>query len=48
MAKKCTVSGLLFMHLQLAFRRDGVQGLYDVLCEEIQQQTRAVATMRLG
>ena len=35
MAKKYAGSGLLFMHLQLAFQRDGVQGLYDVLCDEI-------------
>ena len=35
MAKKCAGSGLLFMHLQLAFQRDGVHELYDVLCEEI-------------
>ena len=35
MAKKCAGSGLLFMHLQLAFQRDGVHAFYDVLCEEI-------------
>ena len=31
MAKKCAGSGLLFMHLQLAFQRDGVHEFYDVL-----------------
>ena len=35
MAKKCAGSGLLFMHLQLAFQRDGVHEFDDVLCEEI-------------
>ena len=35
MANKCAGSGLLFMHLQLAFQRDGVHAFYDVLCEEI-------------
>ena len=35
MAKKCAGSGLLLMQLQLAFQREGVQELYDVLCEEI-------------
>ena len=35
MAKKCAGSGLLFMHLQLTFQRDGVHAFYDVLCEEI-------------
>ena len=35
MAKKCAGSGLLFMHLQLAFQRYGVHVFYDVLCEEI-------------
>ena len=35
MAKKCAGSGLLFMHLQLVFQRDGEHELYDVLCEEI-------------
>ena len=35
MAKKCAGSGLLFMHLQLVFQRDGVHEFYDVLCEEI-------------
>ena len=35
MAKKCAGSGLLFMHLQLAFQHDGVHELYDVLCEEV-------------
>ena len=29
MAKKCAGSGLLFMHLQLAFQRDGVHEFYD-------------------
>ena len=40
MAKKCAGSGLLFMHLQLAFLRDGVHELYDVLCEEINNKPR--------
>ena len=40
MAKKCAGSGLLFMHLQLAFQRDGVHELYDVLCEEINNKPR--------
>ena len=35
MAKQCARSGLLFMHLQLAFQRDDVHEFYDVLCEEI-------------
>ena len=35
MAKKCAGSGLLFMHLQLTFKRDGVHEFYDVLYEEI-------------
>ena len=35
MAKKCAGSGLLFMHLQLAFQRDDRHAFYDVLCEEI-------------
>ena len=40
MAKKCTGSDLLFMHLQLAFQRDGVHGLYEILCEEINNKPR--------
>ena len=40
MAKKCAGSGLLFMHLQLAFQRDGVHELYDGLCEEINNKPR--------
>ena len=40
MAKHCVGSGLLFMHLQLAFQRDGVHELYDVLCEEINNKPR--------
>ena len=40
MAKKCAGSGLLFMHLQLAFQRDGVPAFYDVLCEEINNKPR--------
>ena len=40
MAKKCAGSGLLFMHLQLAFQRDGVHEFYDVLCEEINNKPR--------
>ena len=32
--------GLLFMHLQLAFQRDGEHELYDVLCEEIKNKPR--------
>ena len=40
MAKKCAGSGLLFMHLQLAFQRDGEHELYDVLCEEIKNKPR--------
>ena len=38
MAKKCAGSGRLFMHLQLAFKRDGVHEFYDVLCEEINKK----------
>ena len=41
MAKKGAGSGLLFMHLQLAFQRDGVHSFYDVLCEEINNKPRA-------
>ena len=40
MGIKCARSGLLFMHLQLAFQRDGVHELYDVLCEEINNKPR--------
>ena len=40
MAKKCAGSGLLFMHLQLAFQRDGVHEFYDVLSEEINNKPR--------
>ena len=40
MAKKCAGSGLLFMHLQLAFQRDGVHAFYDVLCEESNNKPR--------
>ena len=40
MARKCGGSGLLFMQLQLAFQRDGVHELYDVLCEEINNKPR--------
>ena len=40
MAKKCAGSGLLFMHLQLVFQRDGVHVFYDVLCEEINNKPR--------
>ena len=40
MAQKCAGSGLLFMHLQLAFQRDGVHAFYDVLCEEINNKSR--------
>ena len=40
MAKKCAGSGLLFMHLQLAFQRDGVHACYDVLSEEIYNKPR--------
>ena len=42
MAKQCqcTGSGLLFMQLQLAFQRDGVHELHDVLCEEINNKPR--------
>ena len=40
MAKKCAESGLLFMHLQLAFQRDGVHAFYDVLCDEINNKPR--------
>ena len=40
MAKKCAGSGLLFMHLQLAFQRDGEHKLYDVWCEEIKNKPR--------
>ena len=40
MAKKCAGSGLLFMHLQLAFQRDGVHAFYDVFCEEINNKPR--------
>ena len=40
MAKKCAGSGLLLMHLQLAFQRDGVHAFYDVLCEEINNKPR--------
>ena len=40
MAKKCAVSGLLFVHLQLSFQRDGVQEFDDVLCEEISNKPR--------
>ena len=40
MAKKCAGSGLLFMHLQLAFQRDRVPEFYDVLCEEINNKPR--------
>ena len=40
MAKKCAGSGLLFMHLPLAFQRDGVQECCDVLFERDLQQTR--------
>ena len=37
---KSVGSGLLFMHLQLAFQRDCVHELYDVLCEEINNKPR--------
>ena len=40
MAKKCAVSGLLFMNPHLAFQRDGVHEFYDVLCEEINNKPR--------
>ena len=40
LAKKCAGSGLLFMHLQLAFQRDVVHAFYDVLCEEINNKPR--------
>ena len=40
MAKKCAGSGVLFMHFQLAFQRDGVHVFYDVLCEEINNKPR--------
>ena len=40
MAKKCAGSGLLFMHLHLAFQRDDVHEFYDVLCEEINNKPR--------
>ena len=40
MANNCAGSGLLFMHIQLAFQRDGVHELYDVLCEEINNKPR--------
>ena len=39
MAKKCAGSGL-FMHLQLAFQRDGVHEFDDVLSEEINNKPR--------
>ena len=42
MAKKCAGSGLLFMHLQLAFQRDGVHERYDVLCEEINNKPHVI------
>ena len=38
--KQCAESGLLFMRLQLAFQRDGVHELYDVLCEENNNKPR--------
>ena len=34
-AKKCAGSGLLFMYLQLAFQRDGVHELHNILYKEI-------------
>ena len=40
MSKKCAGSGLLFMHLQLAFQCDGVHAFSDVLCEEINNKPR--------
>ena len=47
MAKKCTGSGLLFIHIQLAFQRDGVHAFYDVLCEEINNKPRVTKTKLL-
>ena len=38
--KTYAVSSLLFIHLHLAFQRDGVHELYDVLCEEINNKPR--------
>ena len=40
MAKTSAGSGLLFMHLQLAFQCDGVHAFYDVLYEEINNNPR--------
>ena len=40
MTKRCAGSGLLFMHLQLTFQRDGVHAFYDVLSEEIKNKPR--------
>ena len=40
MTKKCAGSGMLFMHLQLTFQRDGVNAFYDVLSEEINNKPR--------
>ena len=40
MAKKCAGSGLLCMHLQLVFQRDGVHELYDVFYQEINNKPR--------
>ena len=39
-AKKCTGSGLLFMHLQLAFQRDCMHAFYYALCEQINNKPR--------
>ena len=47
MAKKCARSALLFMHLQLAFLRDGVHAFYDVLCEEINNKPASPKTKLL-
>ena len=47
MAKQCAGSGLLFMHLQLAFQRDGVHESYDVLCEEINNKPNVAKNLNM-
>ena len=47
MSKKCPGSGLLFMHLQLAFQRDGVHACYDVLSEDINNKPRVTKNKKV-
>ena len=47
MTKRCAGSGLLFNHLQLTFQCDGVQGVSDVLCVDINNKPRVTKTKLL-